>query len=102
MIAFPWGFTQAKSITPRETMLQRLAEGVPLELCLRAARIGTPVHDDPDIDVATAEGEISLFERARDSGVTGAVRAAQRNETKTWVPKADVELGRTLEDYLRD
>lgn len=84
-------------------MLERLREGVPCELVARAAGIEwATVKDDPEIDKALAEGEIMLFERARDSGVTGVVRAALRNETKSWVPKAEASLGLSLEDYLKD
>jgi hypothetical protein len=101
---FPWLFTQKpKATAPREVMLDRLREGVPSELAARAAGIEwSAVKDDPEIDKALAEGEILLFERARDSGVTGVVRAALRNETKSWVPKAEAPLGLSLEDYLRD
>lgn len=104
MTLFPWTFGQkAKPTTPREVMLERLREGVPLELVLRAAGLERDsVTDDPEVDKAIAEGEIMLFERARDSGVTGVVRAALRNETKSWVPKAEATLGLTLEDYLKD
>lgn len=84
-------------------MLERLREGVPRELAARAAGIDwSTIKNSPEIDKALAEGEILLFERARDSGVTGVVRAALRNETKSWVPKAEASLGLTLEDYLRD
>ena len=84
-------------------MIERLREGVPPELASRAAGIEwASVKDDPEIDKALAEGEILLFERARDSGVTGVVRAALRNETKSWIPKAEAQLGLSVEDYLRD
>lgn len=84
-------------------MLQRLREGVPIELATRAAGVLLEsTKDDPEIDKALAEGEILLFERARDSGVTGVVRAAMRQETKTWQPKAEPSLAQTLEDLLRD
>lgn len=83
-------------------MLQRLREGVPPELATRAAGIAwEDIKDDPEVDQALAEGEILLFERARDSGVTGVVRAAMRYEAKTWQAKADVPTGMTLEDYLK-
>jgi hypothetical protein len=102
---FPWApFAQkSKATTPREIMIDRLREGVPPELASRAAGIDWAiVKDDPEIDKALAEGEILLFERARDSGVTGVVRAALRNETKSWVPKAESQIGLSVEDYLRD
>ncbi len=101
---FPWLFQQKlKATTPREIMIERLREGVPPELASRAAGIEwASVKDDPEIDKALAEGEILLFERARDSGVTGVVRAAMRNESKTWNSKTEVQLGLSLEDYLRD
>jgi hypothetical protein len=54
------------------------------------------------MDRAAAEGEITIFERARDSGVTGAVRAAMRLEANTWQPKAETTQGGSLEDLLRD
>jgi hypothetical protein len=87
----------------REVMLVRLREGVPPELAARAA--GVPVEslkDDAEADKAIAEGEILLFERARDSGVTGAVRAAMRREVNSWMPKAEVTIGLSLEDYLAE
>jgi hypothetical protein len=101
---FPWLFQQKPKVTaPREIMIERLREGVPPELASRAAGIDwAGVKDDPEIDKALAEGEILLFERARDSGVTGVVRAAMRNESKTWNAKTEVSLGLSLEDYLRD
>lgn len=84
-------------------MLTRLSEGVPPELATQAAGLEWDgVKDDPEVVKALAEGQIMLFERARDSGVTGVVRAAMRYETKTWTPKAEPNSGTTLEDYLRD
>jgi hypothetical protein len=84
-------------------MLERLSMGVPLKLAARAAAIdvGT-LKDDPEVDRALAEGEIVLFERARDSGVTGAVRAAMRREAETWMTTAEPNSGASLEDLLRD
>jgi hypothetical protein len=100
----PWLQQQPKQPeTPRETLLRRLSEGVPPELATRAAGITwESIKDDPEIDRALAEGEILLFERARDSGVTGVVRAALRHETRSWTPKAEAQLGLSLEDYLRE
>jgi hypothetical protein len=84
-------------------MLERLAEGVPPDLATRAAGIEWgAIKDDPEVVKAIAEGEILLFTRARDSGVTGVVRAAMRYESKSWQPKAEVQTGMSLEDYLRD
>lgn len=89
--------------TPHELMLRRLREGVPPELATRAAGVRwEDIKDLPDVDQALAEGEIALFERARDSGVTGTIRAAMRWEAKSWQPKAEPNSGATLEDYLRD
>lgn len=101
---FPWSFTQkAKATTPFDIFLEKLQEGVPRELACRAYGIDwDAVKDRPEVDKALAEGEILLFERARDSGVTGVVRAALRNETKSWVPKAEAQVGLSLEDYLKD
>jgi hypothetical protein len=100
---FPWLYQQKTPQTPRELLLRRLSEGVPPELATRAAGITMDsIKDDPDIDRALAEGEILLFERARDSGVTGVIRAAMRHEVKTWQQKAEVNVGLSLEDYLRD
>ena len=101
---FLWGAPQnAIPKTPREIMLERLAEGVPPDLATRAAGIEwDAIKDDPEVVKAVAEGEILLFTRARDSGVTGVVRAAMRYETKTWTPKAEASLGMSLEDYLKD
>lgn len=99
---FPWGFAQ-KPETPRETILRRLSEGVPQELVTRAAGIEwDSIKDDPEVVKALAEGEIMLFERARDSGVTGIVRAAMRHESRSWNAKAEPSSGLSLEDYLRD
>ena len=101
---FPW-LQQPKpsAQTPLEKLLGRLREGVPYELACRAAGIEwNAIKDDPETIKALAEGEILLFERARDSGVTGTIRAAMRYETKTWTPKVEANLGLSLEDYLRD
>lgn len=84
-------------------MLAWLRDGVPHELATGATGIDwEAVKTDPEVIKALAEGQILLFERARDSGVTGVVRAALRNETKSWVPKAEATVGMTLEDYLKD
>lgn len=101
---FPWGFPQKKPpTTAKELMLERLTMGVPPELAARAAGIvWDSVKDEPEVTMALAEGEILLFERTRDSGVSGVIRAAMRYEAKTWQAKAEVPTGTTLEDYLRD
>lgn len=102
---FPWShsFTAPGPKTPREVMLQRLREGVPPDLAARAAGVAVEsLKEDHEADAALAEGEIMLFERARDSGVTGTVRAAMRRETNSWLPKAEVSLGLSLEDYLKE
>ena len=84
-------------------MLQRFREGVPPELAATAAGVELDsIKDEPDVRMALAEGEIFLFERARDSGVTGTVRAAMRRESKTWQQKAEPDTGKSLEDYLKD
>lgn len=84
-------------------MLRRMGEGVPPELCATAAGFDyAAIKDDADVHRAAAEGQITLFERARDGGVSGAVRAAMRYETNTWTPKAEPNDGRSLEDLLRD
>lgn len=104
-MTFPWQFfqQQPKSTAPRDVLLDRLCEGVPPELAARAAGIEwDSIKDDADVIKALAEGEILLFERARDSGVTGIVRAAMRRETNTWTPKAEAVIGLSLEDYLKD
>lgn len=83
-------------------MIERLSFGVPPELAARAAGIPwESLKEDPDVDKALAEGEILLFERARDSSVTGVVRAAMRREANTWQPRAEVQVGLTLEDLLK-
>lgn len=101
---FPWGFPQKKlPQTPYEVLLDRLINGVPPELATRAAGIEwDSIKDDPEVIKALAEGEILLFERARDSGVTGVIRAAMRYEAKSWSSKAEPNSGVTLEDLLRD
>lgn len=105
-MTFPWGFAQQPLPPPktgRALMLERLSMGVPPELATRAAGVDMDsIRDDPEVDRALAEGEILLFERARDSGVTGVVRAAMRYESKSWNAKAEPSSGATLEDYLRD
>jgi len=84
-------------------MLDRLREGVPPELATRAAGVNLDsLKGDREVDMALAEGEILLFERARDSGVTGTIRAAMRREANSWMPKAEVTIGLSLEDYLRE
>lgn len=84
-------------------MLERFRLGVPPKLAARAAGVTMEsLQGDPEVDKALAEGEILLFERARDSGVTGIVRAAMRRENESWNPKAEVPSGQTLEDLLRD
>ena len=89
--------------TPRDVMLERLRDGVPPELATRAAGVTMDsIKDDPECDMARAEGELRLFESARDRGVTGVVRAAARYETGSWSPKAESSQGPTLEDLLRD
>lgn len=99
---FPWLYSNPAK-TPRETMLQRLREGVPPELAARAAGVAPDsFKDDHEVDMALAEGEIKLFEQARDSGVTGTVRAAMRRESQSWMPKAEISVGLSLEDYLKD
>ncbi len=100
---FPWGFAPKPPQNAKELLLERLAFGVPPELAARAAGVvWDTIKNDPDVDKALAEGEILLFERARDSGVTGVVRAAMRRETNTWTPKAEPNSGQSLEDLLRD
>jgi hypothetical protein len=99
---FPWPHVSNPE-SPRETMLRRLREGVPQELAARAAGVHVDsFKGDREIDMALAEGEILLFERARDSGVTGTIRAAMRREANSWMPKAEVTVGLSLEDYLKD
>lgn len=84
-------------------MLRRMAEGVPADLCASAAGFDYgAIKEDPEVVQAVAEGQIALFERARDGGVSGAVRAAMRYETATWTPKAEPNDGRSLEDLLRE
>lgn len=84
-------------------MLRRMGEGVPPELCASAAGFDyAALKEDPEVVQAVAEGQIALFERARDGGVSGAVRAAMRYETATWTPKAEPNLEATLEDLLRE
>lgn len=76
---------------------------MPFDLAVRAAGFeAEAMKADPEVGKAIAEGEILLFERARDSGVTGAVRAAMRQEANTWATSAEPATGKTLEDYLKD
>lgn len=83
--------------------MKRLSEGVPPELAAVASGLDyTAVRDEHDVKMAVAEGEILLFERARDSGVTGAIRAAMRREANSWLPTAEPNSGASLEDLLRD
>lgn len=105
MFTNPWAQTPPppQPKTPWETLLERLSAGVPPDIACRAAGIDwETIKDRPEVDKALAEGEVLLFERARDSGVTGVVRAAMRHETKTWTPKAEpAPSGGTLEELLR-
>jgi len=83
-------------------MLQRLREGVPPEIAAKASGFDwDAIKERPDVVMAVAEGEVVLFERCRDGGVSGSVRAAMRYETKTWTPKAEPNTGASLEDLLR-
>lgn len=101
-LQYPYAQKKAPT-TPREVLLDYLENGVPLALALRATLIKEEdVKGDAEVDQALAIGEILLFERARDSGVTGVIRAAQRYETKSWTPKAEATIGLSIEDYLRD
>lgn len=93
----------ARPETPREKMLKRLRDGIPPELVARA--MGETVDswaNDREVQMALAEGEIRLFEQARDSGVTGAIRAAMRYEMRTWQQNAEGTDGKTLEDILKE
>lgn len=104
---FPWSFgqppPQKPPQTPMDVLLGRLRDGVPPELATRAAGIPwDEIKDDPEVDKALAEGEIKLFEQARDGSASGVIRAAMRREAKTWQVKAEVPTGTTLEDLLRD
>jgi len=84
-------------------MLERLELGVPPNLIATAYGLTEDqMKADPEIVRAIAEGEIVLFERARDSGVTGIVRAAMRREANSWLPAAEPQSGKTVEDYLKD
>lgn len=102
----PWAQQTApqQPKTPWETLLERLSYGVPPDIACRAGGFDwNAIKDKPEIDKALAEGEVLLFERARDSGVTGVVRAAMRREANSWLPKAEPTVpGGTLEDLLRD
>lgn len=83
--------------------MQRLREGVPPELATRAGGFDwDAIKEDPEVIKSLAEGEILLFERARDGGVSGTIRAAMRYEAKSWQPKAEPNTGASLEDLLRD
>ena len=95
-------FTTKAPESPRETLLRRLAEGVPPELAVRAAGVElATLENDAEAQKAIAEGEISLFEKARDQGVTGVIRAAMRREASSWLPKAEPPNPQSLEDLLR-
>ena len=100
----PWSQPPPQQKTPRQIMLERLSNGVPPELVCKAhSTTMEALQADPDAVIAMAEGEIMLFERARDSGVTGIVRSAMRYEAKTWQPKAEPgSSGQSLEDLLRE
>lgn len=77
--------------------------GVPPQLICKAyGYTMEQLEADPEAVRAMGEGEILLFERARDSGVTGIVRAAMRREANSWLPAAEPDRGMTLEDYLKD
>lgn len=100
---FNFGVQPKKEETPRDKLLRRLRDGVPPELVCRAHQTDMEaLNADPEAVIAMAEGEIMLFERARDSGVTGIVRSAMRYESRTWQPKAEPNSGQSLEDLLRD
>jgi hypothetical protein len=100
---FPWFQQPKQPQTPREQLLVWLAEGVPPEDACEALALTWDVErHQPDVVQAAARGRVELFIRAKDSGVTGVIRAAMRVESKSWQPKAEPNLGLSLEDYLRD
>lgn len=105
MSVFPWPpFTTSKpELTGRALMLERLKQGIPPKLAATAAGIEwQAVKEEPEVVQAVAEGEILLFERARDGGVSGTIRAAMRYETETWTPKAEpVNNLLSVEELLR-
>ena len=99
----PWLFQQKQPQTPREQLLAWLAEGVPPEDACEALGMHWEAEKQaPDAIQAAARGRVELFIRAKDSGVTGVIRAAMRVESKSWQPKAEPNSGLSLEDYLRD
>lgn len=84
-------------------MLQWLNDGVPPEDACEALGLQWDREKhNPEAAKAAARGRVELFIRAKDSGVTGVIRAAMRVEAKSWQPKAEPSTGPTLEDYLRD
>jgi hypothetical protein len=84
-------------------LLEWLREGVPPEDACEALALAWEVErQQPDVVQAAARGRVELFIRAKDSGVTGVIRAAMRVESKSWQPKAEPMQGLTLEDLLRD
>jgi hypothetical protein len=84
-------------------LLEWLREGVPPEdACEALALSWDQEKQQADVIQAAARGRVELFIRAKDSGVTGVIRAAMRVESKSWQPKAEPSLGLSLEDYLRD
>ena len=100
---FPWLTQPKQPQTPREQLLAWLAEGVPPEDACEALGMAWAVEKlQPDATRAAARGRVELFIRAKDSGVTGVIRAAMRVEAKSWQPKAEPPQGATLEDLLRD
>ena len=102
MIFNPWA-QPPQLKTPREQVLSWLGEGVPPEDACEAMALDWEQEKNAlDMQRAAARGRVELFIRAKDSGVTGVIRAAMRVESKSWGPKAEAAQGGTLEDLLRD
>lgn len=100
---FPWLTQPKQPQTPREQLLVWLAEGVPPEdACEALGMTWDTEKQAADVVRAAARGRVELFIRAKDSGVTGVIRAAMRVEAKSWSTKAEPSSAQSLEDLLRD
>jgi hypothetical protein len=88
--------------TPREELLDLLADGVPSDLACAATGLEwDTVKGDPDAVKAKARGDIATFKQVRDGANAGAIRASARAETGSWLEKEPVRRMGKSEAYAQ-
>lgn len=101
-------FGQQQPQNPREAVLKHLREGYPIEI---AAAAGDMLPEELDAQRKADHAFDRLCKIAENFGAkvrwdvvtstaTGAVRAFQRQELRTWANSAEAKPARTIEDYL--